>query len=265
MAFYRIEKNYVVDDGSYTFGVHKFTRVERKSARTKKNNNVGSYLHTCYTANKICQYAGAKEAIVPLCHPCSTFASEVKTRKSLFGKSQDDVGVSKQFKCEWMLRSLSDRPRNSVATADKQSTKESTSSTSTTKQQSRTVPSNRKRSQKMVLEEQAAEGEKKISKLEEEIAQLKNAKKELGSKLKKEEEISESYKQDLGNMYRDLDSPLSTAITNLMMSQYTRYDEKKWQKLFLELFLIPISCPESALLFYPKNSSPTDQKIMRKL
>ena len=84
----------------------------------------------------------------------------------------------------------------------------------------------------MVLEERAAEGEKKISKLEEEIAQLKNAKKELESKLKKEEEICESYKQDLGKMYSDLDSPLSTAITNLMMSRYTRYDEKNGKRCF---------------------------------
>ena len=36
MAFCKIEKNNVVDGGSYTFGVHKFTRVERNSARTGK-------------------------------------------------------------------------------------------------------------------------------------------------------------------------------------------------------------------------------------
>ena len=41
----------------------------------------------------------------------------------------------------------------------------------------------------MVLEERAAEGEKKISKLEEEIAQLKNVKKELESKLKKKKKL----------------------------------------------------------------------------
>ena len=41
----------------------------------------------------------------------------------------------------------------------------------------------------MVLQDQAAEEEKKISELEEEIAQLKNTKKELESKLKKRKKL----------------------------------------------------------------------------
>ena len=224
MAFYRNEKNYVVNGGSYTFGVHKFTRVEQNSHRNVTNNNLGGYLHTCYSGNKICEEGGAIEPIIPIYHPCSVLSSKVKMRKCLMGKTQLDAGVSNKYKCEY-----------AVATAEEQSTNKSTSS-STTKRQSRTVPSNRKYSQTMVLEEQAVEGEKKISILEEEISQLKNGKKALKSKLKKQEEISECYKQDLRNMYRDFDSPLSTALTNLLISRYTKYDAKNDKRFFKSCF-----------------------------
>ena len=93
-------KRIVVDGGCYTFGAHKFTHIEPNSAQNVQNNNLGGYLHTCYTVNTICETAGEEEPIVSLCHPCSTFASKVKTRKSLFGKCQHDLGVSNHFKCE---------------------------------------------------------------------------------------------------------------------------------------------------------------------
>ena len=87
----------------------------------------------------------------------------------------------------------------------------------------------------MILEERAVEGEKKVSILEQEIAQLTNLKCKLESKLKKEQEISERYKQDIEQFYSNLDSPLSTAITNLMIARYTRYNEEKMAKDILKV------------------------------
>ena len=86
----------------------------------------------------------------------------------------------------------------------------------------------------MILEERAVKGEKKVSILEQEIAQLTNLKCKLESKLRKEQKISERYKQDIERLYSNINSPLSTAITNLIIGWYTKYDKKRWQQIFLK-------------------------------
>ena len=54
-------------------------------------------------ANKIFKDLG-REEIIPICHECSIYASEVKIKPKLLGKNQFTHKLAKRFQCKWLLR-----------------------------------------------------------------------------------------------------------------------------------------------------------------
>ena len=101
---YMREKDYVVDDGIYTQDKVTFFRTERTSQRRiADTNHQDSHLYTCNMANDHFLSNGDQE-IIPVCHPCSTFAFDAKLKPSLLGKNQLRDKLAKRYRCQWLLR-----------------------------------------------------------------------------------------------------------------------------------------------------------------
>ena len=79
-------KDFVVDNGIYKQDKITFFRTERTSQRRNIGNGK-SHLFTCNMANEYFVSNGA-QAIIPICHPCSTFACDAKLKPSLSEKKK---------------------------------------------------------------------------------------------------------------------------------------------------------------------------------
>ena len=78
------EKDFVVDDGIYKQDKVTFFHTERTSQR-RITDNQDNHLYTCNMAYDHFIANGA-QAIIPICHPCSTFAFNAKLKHHYWGK-----------------------------------------------------------------------------------------------------------------------------------------------------------------------------------
>ena len=93
-AFMR-RKDFVVDNGIYKQDKITFFRTERTSQRRNIGNGK-SHLFTCNMANEYFVSNGA-QAIIPMCHPCSTFSFNAKLKHSLSRKKNCKTRLQKNI------------------------------------------------------------------------------------------------------------------------------------------------------------------------
>ena len=104
-SLYEQNKVFIVDNGVYRQKNTTFIRAERVRKRTRSICIDQHHLHlyTCNMANKVYKDLGGEE-IIPICHACSMYASEVKIKPNLAGKNQFTHKLAKRFQCKWLLR-----------------------------------------------------------------------------------------------------------------------------------------------------------------